>query len=68
MLRWVFFALVAINFGYFIWSGDGGPSAGTEREPQRLSQQVRPEMLQIRKGDTAAPSTPASTTDSNVAR
>ncbi|MDB5825887.1 MAG: hypothetical protein JWQ73_107 [Variovorax sp.] len=59
MLRWIFFALVALNLGYFLWSGDGGPAAGSEREPQRLGQQVRPQMLQIRKGDAVAPTTPA---------
>ena len=57
MLRWIFVALVAINLGYLLWSGDGGPAAGTGREPQRLDKQVRPEMLQIRKGDAAAPTT-----------
>ena len=57
MLRWIFIALVAINLGYLLWSGNGGPAAGTEREPQRLGTQVRPEMLQIRKGDAVAPTT-----------
>ena len=58
MLRWIFFALVAINLGYFLWSGDGAQATGADREPQRLGQQVRPGMLQIRKADAVLPSTP----------
>ena len=77
MLRWVFLALVAVNLGYFLWSGDGAQATGNEREPQRLGQQVRPEMLQIRKADAVVPSTPipsstpaavAPTTDGSATR
>ncbi|CAN5849201.1 hypothetical protein BH11PSE13_BH11PSE13_31860 [soil metagenome] len=61
MLRWIFFALVAINLGYFLWSGDGAQASGGDREPQRLSQQVRPQMLQIRKSDAAVSTTAPAT-------
>jgi hypothetical protein len=78
MLRWIFFALIAINLGYFLWSGDDGQTTGGQREPQRLGRQVRPEMLQIRKGESVAPSmsgvapvaaaAPAPATNDSVAR
>lgn len=59
MLRFVFIALVVANIGYFVVSrGEaGGPG---EREPQRLTQQVRPQLLQIRKPEAVLrPATPA---------
>jgi hypothetical protein len=55
--RWrvVAVALVLANGGYFAWSQGAfsafgfQPARFTEREPHRLDQQVRPELLQIRK-------------------
>lgn len=55
--RWrvVVVLLVLANLGYFAWSQGSfaafgfQPARFTEREPHRVEQQVRPELLQIRK-------------------
>ncbi len=54
-LRLVLAVLLLANAGYWLWSrgdlaGFGlAPASLNEREPQRLSRQVHPEWLQIRK-------------------
>jgi hypothetical protein len=54
-LRLALIVLVLANVGYWLWArGDLAgfglmPAGTTEREPQRLSRQVHPEWLQIRK-------------------
>lgn len=61
MLRWVVVALLIANLGYFVWTRGGlalfgaEPARFSETEPQRLQQQVRPEMLQIRPNPPAKP-------------
>ncbi|MGR4868628.1 sporulation protein [Variovorax sp. LARHSF232] len=53
-MRILLLALVLANGLYFAWTQGGLaafgllPASFSEREPQRLSQQVRPEALQIR--------------------
>ena len=55
--RWrvVAVLLVLANAGYFAWSQGAfsafglQPARFSEREPHRVEQQVRPELLQIRK-------------------
>lgn len=68
-LRALFLVLLLANAGYFLWArgdlvGFGLAPAGlSEREPQRMSRQIHPEWLQIRKeakAGTPLP-TPAST-------
>jgi hypothetical protein len=63
-LRVLLLLLIVANAGYWLWSrGDLAgfglvPASVTEREPQRLSRQIHPEWLQIRKDGktgTAAP-------------
>jgi len=55
LLRLAVVALLLLNGGYWLWSrgdlaGFGLAPAGLdEREPQRLSRQIHPEYLQIRK-------------------
>ena len=50
MLRFILIALVVANLGYFVWArGDADGRGLTDREPQRLAQQLRPQLLQIRK-------------------
>jgi hypothetical protein len=54
---WRVFAvlLVLANVGYFAWAQGAfaafgfQPARFTEREPHRMEQQVRPELLQLRK-------------------
>jgi hypothetical protein len=59
MLRFIFFALIVLNLGYFVWARGDIDAAG-EREPQRLDRQVRPQLLQIRKsGAPQAQATPS---------
>ncbi len=53
MLRFILIALVVANLGYFVVSRGEANGPG-EREPQRLAQQIRPQMLQIRKPDAVA--------------
>lgn len=54
MLRVVVIALVLANLGYFAWTRGAlavigaQPARFGETEPQRLQQQIRPELLQIR--------------------
>jgi hypothetical protein len=71
MLRWALILLVVANVGYFAWSHghlDGlGLAPVEQREPQRLTKQVAPEVLRLlngRKGipdpdNTNAPTSPA---------
>ncbi|MDA7418562.1 sporulation protein [Xenophilus arseniciresistens] len=48
MLRAVFAVLVLANLGYFLWSrADASARQAAEREPQRLSQQIQPQWLQV---------------------
>jgi hypothetical protein len=55
-IRLLVVALLLGNLGYYAWSHGGlavfgaKPAHFDEREPQRLQQQVRPQMLEIRKG------------------
>ena len=54
-MRAVVIALAAANLVYFTWTQGGlawmgtQPARFSETEPQRVEQQVRPTMLQIRK-------------------
>ncbi|AMM24822.1 hypothetical protein [Variovorax sp. PAMC 28711] len=68
MLRFIFFALVVVNLGYFVWARGDIDVAG-EREPQRLARQVRPQLLQIRKPGAPeaapAPAEPAASSPAN---
>jgi len=54
-LRLVVIVLLVANLGYYAWSHGAlalfgtEPARFSEREPQRLEQQVRPQMLEIRK-------------------
>jgi len=54
-LRLLVVALLLANLGYYAWSHGGLAALGAkparfdEREPQRLQQQVRPQMLEIHK-------------------
>lgn len=47
--------LIVANLGYWMWSRGDDPAA-QEREPHRLQQQVRPEVLQL--GRPGAPDAP----------
>lgn len=61
ILRLLVVLLVVANLGYFAWTRGGlavfgtEPARFSEREPQRLTQQVRPQMLQIRKDESPKP-------------
>lgn len=59
MLRWVICLLVLGNVGYFAWSQGYldtlGLKPAEQREPQRLTQQVRPEALRLLNGPKADP-------------
>ena len=61
ILRLLVVVLVVANLGYFAWTRGGlavfgtEPARFSEREPQRLTQQVRPQMLQIRKDEPPKP-------------
>ncbi|MDM0027681.1 sporulation protein [Variovorax saccharolyticus] len=61
MLRLLVAALLIANLGYFAWTRGAlalfgaEPARFSETEPQRLQQQVRPEMLQIRRNPPAKP-------------
>ncbi|MDM0106001.1 sporulation protein [Variovorax sp. J22R24] len=61
MLRLLVVVLLLANLGYFAWTRGGlavfgtEPARFSEREPQRLTQQVRPQMLQIRKVEAPKP-------------
>ncbi|SEJ96470.1 MULTISPECIES: sporulation protein [unclassified Variovorax] len=61
-LRLLLIVMLLANAGYFLWArgdlaGFGlAPASINEREPQRLSRQIHPEWLQLRKeAKTAAP-------------
>lgn len=56
LLRLLLAVLVLANLGYWWWSRGDDPAA-QEREPHRLQQQVRPEVLQL--GRPGAPDVPA---------
>jgi hypothetical protein len=62
MLRFILIVLVVANIGYFLVSR-GDTSGQGERETQRVAQQIRPEMLQIRKPEpvVSQPPVPAET-------
>jgi cell division protein FtsN len=71
MLRWAIVLLVLANVGYFAWTHghlDGlGLAPVEQREPQRLTQQVAPEVLRLLNGpkgtpdvDNASPAAPTS--------
>ena len=55
MLRAVVILLVVANLVYFTWTQGGlawmgtQPARYSETEPQRMTQQVRPTILQVRK-------------------
>jgi hypothetical protein len=55
MMRLLTLLVIMANLGYFAWSQGGlaifgmQPARFSEREPQRLEQQVRPQALEIRK-------------------
>lgn len=55
MLRTIVLLLLVANLVYFTWTQRGlawmgaQPARYSETEPQRLEQQVRPQMLQIQK-------------------
>ena len=52
MLKWALWLLVLGNAGYFAWSQGYletlGLAPAEQREPQRLTQQVRPEALKFK--------------------
>lgn len=58
MLRWVIVLLVLANAGYFAWTQgylDGlGMAPVDQREPERLAQQVKPEVLRLLNGPKGA--------------
>lgn len=57
MLKWAVWLLVLGNAGYFAWSQGHldtlGLKPAEQREPQRLAQQVRPEVLRLLNGPKA---------------
>ncbi|WP_300715826.1 SPOR domain-containing protein [Hydrogenophaga sp.] len=57
MLKWAVWLLVLGNAGYFAWSQGHldtlGLKPAEQREPQRLAQQVRPEVLRLLNGPRA---------------
>lgn len=61
ILRSLVVALLIANIGYFAWARGGLAMFGTEparfsqREPQRLAQQVRPQMLLVRQAEAPKP-------------
>jgi hypothetical protein len=61
MMRGLALLLIVANLGYYAWSRGAFAMFGTqpagfsEREPQRLRQQVRPQALEIRKVDSDQP-------------
>jgi hypothetical protein len=69
VLRLLFIVLVLANGVYFAWSQGAlaafgfVPASFAEREPQRLSQQIRPQALVIRSSaaSAASDSSPART-------
>ncbi len=61
---WLAGTLLLANLVYFAWTQGGlavfgaVPAAFSEHEPQRLAQQIRPGLLQIRKDTATAPPVP----------
>jgi hypothetical protein len=61
MMRLIVVLLLVANLGYYAWTRGAlalfgtEPARFSEREPQRLTQQVRPQMLQIRKEEPPKP-------------
>ena len=61
-LRVLVVLLLLANLIYFAWARGGLAMFGTvparlsQSEPERLTQQIRPQLLQIRKDESAAPS------------
>jgi len=57
LMRLLVVLVIVANVGYYAWSQGAlalfgtQPARFSEREPQRLQQQVRPQMLEIRKVD-----------------
>lgn len=55
LLRAVIFLLVLANIGFYAWTRGAfiafgsAPARLTETEPQRVNQQIRPEILNIRR-------------------
>jgi hypothetical protein len=58
-LRLLIAVLVVANIGYWLWSL-GASTEAADREPQRLGQQIRPELVELRPLPAAAPTPPAS--------
>ena len=51
-LRALLVLLVLANVGYFLWSrADDSARQAAQREPQRLTQQIQPQWLQIQPAD-----------------
>lgn len=63
MLRWVIVLLVLANAGYFAWTqgylNGLGMAPVEQREPERLAQQMKPEVLRVLNGPRQTPSTDA---------
>lgn len=63
-LRALVVLLLLANLFYFAWARGGlalfgaVPARLGQREPERLSQQIRPQLLQIRKDESPAPASP----------
>ena len=63
-LRALVVLLLLANLLYFAWSRGGLALFGTvparlsQSEPERLSQQIRPQLLQIRRDESPAPPGP----------
>lgn len=55
VLRLLLAALVVANIGYWLWSR-GASTESADREPQRLTQQIRPELLELRRTPSPAAS------------
>ncbi|MBT2324968.1 sporulation protein [Variovorax paradoxus] len=64
LLRALVLVLLVANLGYFAWTRGGLAMFGTmparfsQTEPERLKQQVRPQLLQIRKDEAPASAKP----------
>lgn len=63
MLRWAVVLLLLANAGYFAWTqghlGSLGLTPIDQREPERLTQQIKPETLRLLNGPKGAPEAPA---------
>jgi hypothetical protein len=61
MMRGLALLVIVANLGYYAWSQGAfaifgmQPAHFSEREPQRLRQQVRPQALEIRKAESEKP-------------